>query len=692
MTPQLVRMTAKVAAAAAANSPYPHLLAPIALGPVTLKNRVLMGSMHTGLEDRFFHYGKLAAYFAERARGGVGLIVTGGISPNRTGWLLPAGGTLNSRLDVLNHRRVTSAVHAEGGKIAMQILHSGRYGYHPFQMSASRVKAPINPFKPRAMSERRILKTIADYARCAKLAREAGYDGVEIMGSEGYLLNQFLCRRVNRRKDKWGGPIENRMRLAVEVVKAVRAATGPDFLIVFRHSLIDLVEDGNTWDEIVLTAKALERAGVNLLNTGIGWHEARIPTIVTSVPRAAFRGFTARIRKELSIPVCASNRINTPEVAEDLIASGDADMVSMARPLLADADFVNKAAAGRGDEINTCIACNQACLDHTFSMKRASCLVNPRACHETELVILKAKRAKKIAVVGGGMAGLAAATTAAERGHDVTLFEAADAIGGQFRMAAAVPGKEEFRETIRYFERRLVRTGVKVRLGQRAEKRDLDAGFDEIVVATGVVPRRPRIDGLDHPKVLSYAEVLRDKKPVGAKVAVIGAGGIGVDVSECLLHDAGQTAEQYAKTWGIDPEVKLAGGLVAPEKKPPRRELWLLQRKPAGKRMGAGPGRTSGWAHKLVLDREGVHMLGGVEYLKVDDQGLHIRHDGATKVLPVDHVIICAGQDSVRDLLPVNAKGEVADPRYHVIGGADFAAELDAKRAIKQGTELAARL
>ncbi len=680
------------AADAAASSPYPHLLAPITLGAVTLKNRVLMGSMHTGLEDRFFHYGKLAAYFAERARGGVGLIVTGGISPNRTGWLLPAGGTLNSKLDVLNHRRVTNAVHAEGGKIAMQILHSGRYGYHPFQMSASRVKAPINPFKPRAMSERRILKTIADYARCAKLAREAGYDGVEIMGSEGYLLNQFLCRRVNRRKDQWGGPIENRMRLAVEVVKAVRAATGPDFLIVFRHSLIDLVEDGNTWDEIVLTAKALEKAGVNLLNTGIGWHEARIPTIVTSVPRAAFRAFTARIRKELGIPVCASNRINTPEVAEDLIAAGDADMVSMARPLLADAEFVNKAAAGRGDEINTCIACNQACLDHTFSMKRASCLVNPRACHETELVILKAKRAKKIAVVGGGMAGLAAATTAAERGHDVTLFEAADAIGGQFRMAAVVPGKEEFRETIRYFERRLARTSVKVKLGTKAAKSDLEAGFDEIVIATGVVPRRPRLEGLDHPKVLSYVDVLRDKRPVGAKVAVIGAGGIGVDVSEFLLHDAGQTTAQYEKTWGIDPEVKQAGGLTPAEREPPRREVWLLQRKPAGKRMGAGPGRTSGWAHKLVLDRAGVHMLGGVEYLKVDDQGLHVRHEGATKVLAVDHVIVCAGQDSVRELLPLNAKGEIADPRYHVIGGADVAAELDAKRAIKQGTELAARL
>jgi len=672
-------------------NPYPHLLAPIDLGPVTLKNRVLMGSMHTGLEDRFFNYGKLAAYFAERARGGVGLIVTGGISPNRTGWLLPGGGTLNTKLDVLNHRRVTSAVHAEGGKIAMQILHAGRYGYHPFQMSASRVKSPINPFKPRAMSERNILRTIADYARCAKLAREAGYDGVEIMGSEGYLLNQFLCRRVNKREDQWGGPIENRVRICVEVVKAVRKAVGNDFLIVYRLSLIDLVEGGNTWDEIVVAAKALEAAGVNLLNTGIGWHEARIPTIVTSVPRAAFREVTARMKRELSIPICASNRINTPEVAEDILARSDADMVSMARPLLADAEFVNKAAAGQADEINTCIACNQACLDHTFSMKRASCLVNPRACHETELVILRTKRAKKIAVVGGGMAGLAAATTAAERGHDVTLFEAADAIGGQFRMAATIPGKEEFRETIRYFEKRLERTGVKVKLGTKADNRDL-AGFDEIIVATGVVPRRPRIDGLDHPKVLSYAQVLRDKKPVGDKVAVIGAGGIGVDVSEFLLHDVDQTTEQYEKRWGIDAQVKHEGGLITPERHAPRREIWLLQRKPASKRMGSGPGRTSGWVHKLVLDREGVRMLGGVEYLKVDDQGLHIRHDGVTKVLPVDHVVLCAGQESVRDLLPVNEKGEITDPRYHVIGGADVAAELDAKRAIQQGTELAASL
>ncbi|MFO0686659.1 MAG: NADPH-dependent 2,4-dienoyl-CoA reductase [Sandaracinus sp.] len=670
---------------------YPHLLSPIDLGPVTLKNRVLMGSMHTGLEDRFFHYGKLAAYFAERARGGVGLIVTGGISPNRRGWLLPGGGTMNRKVDVLSHRRVTSAVHHEGGKIAMQILHAGRYGYHPFTVSSSKVKSPISPFAPAAMSARQIRGTIADYGRAASLAREAGYDGVEIMGSEGYLLSQFLCRRVNRREDEWGGEIEGRARLAVEVVKSVRAAAGADFLIVFRHSLLDLVEGGNTWDDIVASAKALEAAGVSLLNTGIGWHEARVPTIVTSVPRAAFRGVTARMKKELRIPVCASNRINTPEVAEDILARGEADMVSMARPLLADPDFVSKAAAGKADEINTCIACNQACLDHTFSMKRASCLVNPRACHETELVILRARTPKTIAVVGAGMAGLAAATTAAERGHAVTLFEADDAIGGQFRMAATIPGKEEFAETIRYFRVRLERTGVALRLGVRATAAEL-AGFDHVIVATGVVPRVPRLEGIDHPKVLTYVDVLRARRPVGAKVAIIGAGGIGVDVAEHLLHEQRRSIADYERAWGIDPSVRSEGGLVPAQKVPPKREIWLLQRKPKTKRMGAGPGRTTGWVHRIVLEREGVHMMGGVEYVRVDDEGLHLRTDEGRQVLAVDHVVICAGQESVRDLVPVDAHGRITDPRVHVIGGADVAAELDAKRAIAQGTELAARL
>lgn len=671
--------------------PYPHLLSPITLGPLTLPNRVLMGSMHTGLEDRFYHYDKLAAYFAERARGGVGILVTGGISPNRTGWLLPGGGTLNTRLDVRNHEKVTRAVHAEGGRIAMQILHAGRYGYHPFQMSASAVKSPINPFKPREMSPGRIRGTIEDYARCASLAREAGYDGVEIMGSEGYLLNQFLCRRVNRRTDEWGGAIENRVRLPVEVVRAVRAAAGADFLVIYRLSLLDLVEGGNTWDEIVVAAKALADAGVHLLNTGIGWHEARIPTIVTSVPRAAFRTVTGRIRKELSIPVCASNRINTPDVAEDIVASGDADMVSLARPLLADAEFVNKAREGRADEINTCIACNQACLDHTFSMKRASCLVNPRACHETELVIAPASHKKKVAVVGAGMAGLAAATTAAERGHAVTLFEAADAIGGQFRMAAVIPGKEEFSETIRYFDRRLARTGVELRLGARATAADL-AGFDAVIVATGVVPRRPTFEGLDHPKVLTYVDVLRDRRPVGQKVAIVGAGGIGVDVAEFLLHAPNQTVEAFHAAWGVDLGSTREGGLDEPKAHPATRQLWLLQRRAKTKRMGNGPGRTTGWVHKIVLEREGVEMWGGVEYLKVDDEGFHVRHGGRVQVLPVDHVVICAGQESVRDLVEADPQGRPLDPRVTVIGGADVAAELDAKRAIDQGTRIAAAL
>jgi 2,4-dienoyl-CoA reductase (NADPH2) len=684
--------------AAASNPPencmqtsYPHLFQPLDLGFVTLRNRVMMGSMHTGLEDRFWNYPKLAAYFGERAKGGTGLIVTGGISVNRRGWLLPGGGTMNSKGDVANHRKVTDAVHEHGGRILMQVIHAGRYGYHPFSESASAVKSRINPFTPKEMSTERVWEVIADFARAAELAKEAGYDGVEVMGSEGYLLNQFLCKRVNHRSDEFGGDIHGRMKMGVEVVKEIRRAVGKNFLIMYRLSLLDLVEGGNTQSEIIATAQALEGAGINLLNTGIGWHEANIPTIVTSVPRGAFRATTAMVKKHVKIPVIASNRINMPDTAEDIIASGDADMVSMARPLLADAFWANKAQAGKADEINTCIGCNQACLDHTFAAKRSSCLVNPRACHETELVYLTPQRRKKIAVVGGGMAGVSAATVAAERGHDVTLFEASGDIGGQFDMAANVPGKEEFKETIRYFRRQLQITGVKVVLNKRVAKGELDSGFDEVIVATGVTPRAPRIPGIDHPKVLSYPDVLRAGKPVGKKVAVIGAGGIGIDMCEFLLaEESPQSVQSWATEWGVDRESGAAGGLVEPAHITPKREVYLLQRKQG--RMGSGPGKTTGWVHRIALQHHGVNMMAGVEYLKVDDAGLHIRVNGAVKVLDVDNVIICAGQESVREIVALDDKGKPLDKRFHVIGGADVAAELDAKRAIKQGAELAAAL
>ncbi|HET8730509.1 MAG TPA: NADPH-dependent 2,4-dienoyl-CoA reductase [Moraxellaceae bacterium] len=672
---------------------FPNMLKPLDLGFTTLKNRVVMGSMHTGLEDRFFNYGKLAAYFAERARGGTGLVITGGISPNRRGWLLPFAGTLNRYADIVNHRRLTSAVHAEGGKILMQVLHAGRYGYHPFVVSASDRKSPISMFKPRAMKESEILSTIRDFGRCARLAQLAGYDGVEIMGSEGYLLNQFICNRTNNRKDKWGGSVENRMRLPVEIVKSVRKAVGANFIICYRLSLIDLVEGGNSWQDIVAIAKALEAAGITILNTGIGWHEARVPTIVTSVPRGAFRQVTANIKKELKIPVMASNRINTPEMCDDIIASGDADLISMARPLLADPEFVNKAAAGTPEEINTCIACNQGCLDMTFSGKRSTCLVNPRACQETELVYVKTSRPKKIAVVGGGMAGLSCATVAAERGHDVTLFEASDDIGGQFTMAMNVPGKEEFRETIRYFRSHVKKTGVKVVLNKKVSDAELKSGgFDEVVIATGVAPRTPKIPGIDHPKVLSYPDVLKHGKKVGHRVAVIGAGGIGIDVSEFLLAEhSPQPVDHWMSEWGVDIHSADPGGLRAPERHHPLREVFLLQRK-AGKKMGQGPGKTTGWVHRLALQHHQVKMLGGVEYVKIDDLGLHIRVGDEDQILDVDNVIVCAGQESVKDLLPVDSEGKITDKRFHVIGGAKLAGELDAMRAISEGAELAARL
>ncbi|WP_313213551.1 NADPH-dependent 2,4-dienoyl-CoA reductase [Stenotrophomonas acidaminiphila] len=673
----------------ATDTAYPHLFAPLDLGFTRLRNRILMGSMHTGLEDHVRDFPKLAAYFGERAAGGAALLVTGGFSPNIAGWLAPLGSKLSWPWEVGRHRQVTAAVHSHGAHICLQLLHAGRYAYHPLQVAPSRLKAPINPFTPRALSARGVERQIGSYARAARLARDAGYDGVEVMGSEGYLINEFIAPRTNTRTDAWGGDPARRMRFAVEIVRRIREACGPDFIIIYRLSLLDLVEDGSNWEEILQQARAIEAAGATLINSGIGWHEARVPTIATSVPRAAFTAVTAKLRPHVGVPVIAVNRINMPDVAERVLADGQADMVSLARPLLADPQWPAKARAGRPETINTCIACNQACLDHIFVNKRASCLVNPRAAHETELVYRPTSAPRRVAVVGAGPAGLACATVAAERGHHVTLFDAASEIGGQFNVAKRIPGKEEFHETLRYFRHRLADTGVELRLGVRADAPML-AGFDDVVVATGISPRKVDFPGADHPMVVSYLDVLQGRVRAADKVAIIGAGGIGFDVGEFLVQDGPSPSLDPARwmaEWGVDPSFESRGALSAPQPEAPAREVWLLQRSPG--KPGARLGKTTGWIHRATLKAKGVRMLGGVEYLGVDDRGLRIRVDGTEQLLEVGTVVVCAGQEPMRALADALAATGV---NAHVIGGADVAAELDAKRAIDQGSRLAAAL
>jgi 2,4-dienoyl-CoA reductase (NADPH2) len=664
---------------------YGHLFAPLDLGFTKLPNRIVMGSMHTGLEDRARDYPKLAAYFAERARGGAGLLVTGGIAPNRAGWVKPFAGKLSSPREVDRHRLVTSAVHEAGGRICMQILHTGRYGYHPFPVAPSALRAPINRFKPRELSADGVRDQIADFVNCAVLAQQAGYDGVEIMGSEGYFINEFLAPRTNHRRDEWGGSLENRARLALEIVRQTRAAVGERFIIIYRISGLDLVEGGGTGAEVEWLASQMAGAGASILNTGIGWHEARIPTIAGVVPRGAFGWVSQRIKAATSLPVIATNRFNAPGDADALIESGAADLISMARPLLADADLPRKAAEGRDDEINTCIACNQGCLDRVFENQRATCLVNPRAAYETELRIERTTRPKRIAVVGAGPAGLACATTLAERGHDVTLFEQAHEIGGQFRYAREVPGKEDFRDTLRYFSRRIELTGVRLALDTRADADRLRAGgFEEFVVSSGVAARVPAIDGITHEKVITYPELLTGARTAGDRVAIIGAGGIGFDVAAYLTHDADG---DYFSEWGIDRTLTARGGLLEQRPRASRRRVYLLQRKPG--RPGIGLGKTTGWIHRTSLKHRGVVMKPGVNYRRIDGEGLHISGEAGDEVLAVDHVIVCAGQESVNGLAATLA---VSGRPVHVIGGALLAAELDAERAIREGVTLASRL
>jgi len=673
-----------------AHKKYPHLFTPLDLGFTVLKNRVLMGSMHTGLEEAKGGYKRIAEYFATRGRGGAAIMVTGGYSPNLVGRLHPYSSQLTHSFQLKQHKWVTDAVHGADSKIVLQILHAGRYAYHPFLVAPSRIKAPISRFTPWALSSRGVSRTVKDFADCASLAKKAGYDGVEIMGSEGYLINEFLVRRTNKRKDKWGGTYENRMRLPLEIIKAVRKKVGPHFIIIYRLSLIDIVSDGSDWNEIVLLAKNIADAGATIINTGIGWHEARVPTIATSVPRGAFTFVTGKLKKEVDIPLITSNRINDPQVIEDILVAGQADMISMARPFLADADFMNKAKNDQSEEINTCIGCNQACLDHTFKLKTASCLLNPFACHETKLELIPTRQIKRIGVVGAGPAGLAYAVTAAERGHEVTLYDKDKQIGGQFNLAKAIPGKEEFSQSLRYYQKRLEKFKVVLKLGKKVSKQVIvDEKFDEVIVATGVLPRIPEIEGIDHEKVVSYTEVIKGKVKVGKDVAIVGAGGIGFDVAEFLIHNpkavkASLDPYEFFKEWGIDPEFEARSSTMGIKKtgQPPFRNIHLLQRK--DEKMGKNLAKTTGWIHRLTLKNKNVKMLTGVTYKKIDDKGLHIEQGGKKKLLKVDHVVICAGQISNTKLY--DELTSVYGQHVKKIGGADVAMELDAKLAIKQGT------